>query len=436
MTLVESEIAVRALNPHSGSRAPRRLAATIGVHFTVDAFAFVIVALLPLLATSLSLVPWQVATLLAAGSICSGAIQPIVAWLTDLYDTRLFATLGLFVAVISIGLIGFVDSFAMLLVVQCLSSAGIGAFHPPAVAAAGHLSGKKRTLGVSCFFLAGMLGGVCGNTLSPLWVGVFSPMVGGEPMVGRGLRSLAFLMIPGLAAVVILGWAIHSAPHSHADAHKTHAELSEHERRLRWCAVALLFLSNVLRFTVNMILLYLYISWTERYVLARSGAGASSDSLGLEASTFFGVLVGSMQVGMGSIGLAAGFLLRARHEKAALVLMPAVGAAALVGAPFVDALPMGVAAATIVLAMLAGVGFGSMIPVSISLAQRLLPHRTGLASSLMLGGAWMFAATGPFIAKWAEGRFGLAGAFWFTAGVLVLSGLIVLALPGRVIREA
>jgi len=379
---------------------------------------------------------------LALGSVCSGVIQPIVAMLSDRYNTRLLGTIGFLVAVVSVSMIGFVNSFAMLLVVQCVSSAGIGAFHPPAAAAAGHLSGKKRTLGVSCFFLAGMLGGVCGNTLSPLWVNVFSPIIGGEPMVGRGLKSLAFFMIPGLAAVVILGWAIHNAPHSHADAHKNHAELSDRERRLRWFAVSLLYMSNVLRFTVNMILLYLYISWTERYVLARSGgglalgAGELSESLGLEASTFFGILVGSMQVGMGSIGLAAGFLLRTRHEKAALVLMPSVGAIALLGAPLVDGLPMGVAAAAIVLAMLAGVGFGSMIPVSISLAQRLLPHRTGLASSLMLGGAWMFAATGPFIARWAEGQFGLAGAFWFTAGVLVLSGLIVIALPGRVIREA
>ncbi len=436
MTTLEPDCAIEEAMGGGISRAPARLAATIGVHFSVDAFAFVIVALLPLLTTRLGLSNTEKATVLALGSVSSGLIQPIVAMLSDRYNTRLLGTIGFLVAVVSVGMIGFVNSFAMLLVVQCVSAAGIGAFHPPAAAAAGHLSGKKRTLGVSCFFLAGMLGGVMGNTLSPLWVDLFSPIVNGEPMVERGLKSLAFLIIPGVAAVVLLGWAIHKAPHAHADAHRVHAALSDEQRRLHWFAVSLLYVSNVLRFTVNMILLYLYISWAERSVLARSGAAELSDALGLEASTLFGILAGSMQVGMGSVGLAAGFLLRTHHEKAALVLMPVVGAVAIVGAPYVDGLPMGVAAAAVLLAILAGVGFGSMIPVSISLAQRLLPHRTGLASSLMLGGAWMFAATGPFIAKWAEERFGLEGAFWFTAGVLLLSGLVVIGLPGRVIREA
>jgi MFS transporter, FSR family, fosmidomycin resistance protein len=418
------------------SRAPGRLAATVGVHFTVDAFAFVIVALLPLLTTRLDLSNGQKAMVLALGSVSSGMIQPIVAMLSDRYNTRLLGTIGFLVAVVSVGMIGFVNSFVMLLVVQGVSAAGIGAFHPPAAAAAGHLSGKKRTLGVSFFFLAGMLGGVCGNTLSPLLVDLFSPIVNDQPMVERGLKSLAFLMIPGFAAVVLLGWAIHKAPHSHANAHKVHAELSDEQRRLRWFAVSLLYVSNVLRFTVNMILLYLYISWAKRYVLTGSGATALTDALGLEASTLFGVLAGSMQVGMGSIGLAAGFLLRKHHEKAAMVLLPVIGAVAIAGSPYVDGLPMGVAAAAVVLAILAGVGFGSMIPVSISLAQRLLPHRTGLASSLMLGGAWMFAATGPFVAMWAEGRLGLEGAFMFTAGLLLVAGLVVMGLPGRLVREA
>lgn len=436
MTLVEAEIVVRPLNPQSGGRAPGRLAATIGVHYTVDAFAFVIVALLPLLTTRLGLVPWQVATLLAAGSICSGAIQPIVAWLTDLYDTRLFATLGLFVAVISIGLIGFVDSFAMLLAVQCLSSAGIGAFHPPAAAVTGQLSGAKRTLGVSCFFLAGMLGGASGNLVSPLWVRSFTPVVDGTPMVVYGLRALVWFVIPGLMAVALLWWAIHDVPHAPVGARESHAMLSKRERRQRWFAVGLLYVSAALRFTANLALVYLYVKWTQQYTLAQAGATELTEALALRASAFNGVLQGSMPIGMGVGGLAAGFLLRAHHEKLALVLVPMLGAAAIMLAPVASDLRAGVIPAVIGIAIVAGMGFGAMVPVAISLAQRLLPHRTGLASSLMLGGAWMFAAVGPFFVDWAEGQFGLAGAFRLTAGVLVFSGLVVIGLPGRVIREA
>ena len=419
-----------------GGRAPGRLAATIGVHYTVDAFAFVIVALLPLLTTRLGLVPWQVATLLAAGSICSGAIQPLVAWLSDLYDTRMFATIGLFVAVISIGLIGFVDSFAMLLAVQCLSSAGIGAFHPPAAAVTGQLSGAKRTLGVSCFFLAGMLGSTSGNIVSPLWVRAFSPVVDGTPMVAYGLRALVWFVIPGLMAVALLRWAIHDVPHAPVGARESHAQLSESERRRRWSAVGLLYIGAALRFIANLALVYLYVKWTQQYTLAQAGATELTEALGLRASAFNGLLQGSMPIGMGVGGLAAGFLLRAHHEKVALVLVPMFGAAAIMLAPMAGDLRAGVIPAAMGIAMLAGLGFGAMVPVAISLAQRLLPHRTGLASSLMLGGAWMFAAFGPFFVDWAESRVGLRGAFMLTAAILLLSGLIGIALPGRTIRQA
>jgi MFS family permease len=120
---------------------------------------------------------------------------------------------------------------------------------------------------------------------------------------------------------------------------------------------------------------------------------------------------------------------------------------------------VGVAAGVAVCgAVLGGIGFGACIPLSMGLAQRMLPHRTSLASGLMLGGAWAFAFVGPMLAELVQNglsakasapgwllRFaeslpagpadalmnglGLDVAFFATAGTLLLAGVITLALP-------
>jgi MFS family permease len=89
--------------------------------------------------------------------------------------------------------------------------------------------------------------------------------------------------------------------------------------------------------------------------------------------------------------------------------------------------------------VLAGAGFGACIPVSLGLAQRMLPHRTSLASGLMLGGAWAFAFAGPLVAEWVQnglmGGLGLDAAFFVTAGALFVAGMISLALPSELMAR-
>ena len=85
--------------------------------------------------------------------------------------------------------------------------------------------------------------------------------------------------------------------------------------------------------------------------------------------------------------------------------------------------------------MVAGVGFAGIIPVTIALAQRLLPHRTALASGLMMGGAWGFAAVGPTIAQLLIDHVGLTHAYAVTAGVLLVAGGLSLALPGKLLAN-
>lgn len=447
------------------SRPATRATITIGTHFLVDVFSFVGVSLMPLLAVMLGMTTEQKALLLALGSLCSGVVQPIVAWVSDKFDTRVIGTLGFVVAVLCIGSFGLAQNFTQLAILYSVGAAGIGAFHPPAAAITGHLGGAKRSKYVAFFFLAGMVGGMTGNVLIPEYVAMMTPRVDGVPDTTSGLRSLLYLIPIGLLAAFVLAKATHSVAHRHNGAHATHTEWDAHEKRQRWFAVGVLYITNMLRFSVNMALVYLLVEWAGEITLIRNDAPMMTESLGIKASKLNGILQASMQVGMGGMGIVLGLILSAKYEKLAFIVFPILGSLALYLIPRSEMIAEGIEVPFAIFAtILTGVGFGAVIPVSISLAQRLLPHRTSLASGLMLGGAWMIAFTGPIIAElihkglenkpsapqwmldgagalpeWIgspllEGM-GLDAGFTCTAIVLLCAGLIAMALPGELVRR-
>ena len=459
MTTAPADSTITLRNGRATGRPVARAGWAIGVHSVCDFFSFMAISLIPLLTATLELSGPEVALLLGVGSITSGVAQPAVAWISDRYDTRAVGTLGLLVAVVCISNIGHAQNFWQLLVLHGVGSAGIGAFHPPAAAAVGRLSGVKRSLGMAVFFLAGMIGGMGGNILTPQIVRYLSLTPDGTVATARGLAMLSWFVVPGVLACVLLALAIHAVPHRHDASHAHHSSLAPAEQRRRWKAVGVLYVTGVIRFSVNMALVYLFAQWAERWAMRKFAATELTETIGLEASQINGPLQAMMQVGMGGVGLVLGLLLGARHEKAAFVISPVFGALVIALIPQADRFDPGSAVLiAYLLSILAGVGFGSVIPISMSLAQRLLPHRTSLASGLMLGGAWAFAFVGPMAAQVIHtgiaehellhrvvdvdalpgvivNGWGLDAAFYATACVLLLGGLIALRLPRALLVE-
>ncbi len=402
------------------SRTRLRMWTTIASHTVVDFFSFLVVPLLSVLEGEVRMSHLQGALLLAVGQVASGVIQPVVALASDRFDTRWLGTLGFLVAAVAIGLVGYAETFSQLLVLQILGAAGIGAFHPVAAAAVGHLAGPRRSLGIAWFYLAGMLGGVLGNVSAGHYVERFARSGGSTD---AGLKALLYLTPVGIAFVIALGLAIHGMPHRTHDAHTVHRALPEAERRKRWTGVWLLYAGNVLRFGVDVCLIQLIIRWTELMALDRSTGGVFTDAVRIDASQLNGPLQAAKQVGMGLGGVALGWWFHVRHERALLVVMPLVGAA------MVAALPYTGSAMALVVCALAGLGYGAVVPMTISMAQRLIPHRTSLASGLMMGGAWAVASVGSPISQRLSERFGLETAFLAVAVSLLFASLIGLLIP-------
>lgn len=448
----------------SESKPGLRAGVTIVTHFVVDVFSFVGVALLPLFAVLLDMPTEKKALLLALGSFCSGAIQPIVAWASDKFDTRALGTIGFVVAVLCIGNLGMATNFTQFAILYSLGAVGIGAFHPPAAAIVGHLGGSKRSMMIALFFLAGMSGGIIGNVFTPRYVEMMTPIVDGIPDTHAGVLTLRWFIPIGLAFALMLALTIHKVGHRHSSSGH-HVSWDAKERRQRWFAVGVLYVANMVRFSVNMALIYLLVELAGEITLGRSESAISDAQIGVQASQLNGLFQASMQVGMGSIGIILGFMLSARFEKLAFVVLPILGSFALFMIPRAELIADGAQVPVAIIGtILTGVGFGAVIPVSISLAQRLLPHRTSLASGLMLGGAWMLAFVGPIFAEIVHkgfaskpgtpeflmdaihllpdglsasllDGFGLSAGFTATAVALFIAGLISLLLPHKLIVE-
>lgn len=388
-----------------------RVVAIVLAHAIVDCVAVFIIPILSVLEGRLSMSHAQGALLIGVGSIASGLIQPVVALFADRLNTRWLGTLGMLVCVLAYCSVGYAQSFAALLALQVIGSAGSGAFHPVAAAATGQLSAHRRGLGLGVFFVAGMLGGIVGNAMTPGYVAKFS------------VESLIYIVPPGIMGACLLAWAVHATPHRASDATARHMARSVASRTQAWRGIAVLYLGNALRFSVNTMLVVLLIRWAEDAALREAGLTTLDAAVRQRAAAINGPLQAAMQVGMGLAGLALGTILAPRMEKFALIVGPIIGATIIVAFPHVpSSLAWGMAIG-------AGMAYAGLIPTTLSMAQRFLPHRTTMASALMLGGAWSVAALGPPIAQRLTASVGLEWSFAITGGMLAVSGLVSIVLP-------
>jgi len=418
--------------------ARRAYALLVASHTITDVYPQFIFSLAVALKGSLALGESQLKWLFAITPICSGLSQPLFAWLGDRWNTRAFGPLGLGVGAVCMSMIGFAENFWQLIALQIVGMIGIGVYHPIGSALAGTLgasalakpNGRRsaRSLGISIFFTAGMIGGFAG----PLVANGFNLRADGVLGVA-GMRWLGVMMVPGLLLAGAIWLATrhvqHRAPSPRAEAGPLEdALVSESERRRRRTGVTLLTICNALRFTTNIALFYLF---------ARLAEVRIPDAPDL-ASALHGHALSASQLGMGVTGLLAGWFVTAGRERGPMLLSSLLATPAILLMPWLEG--WGLLAA----AFVAAVGYFGVIPISIALAQRLLPHATGAAGSLMMGIGWAISALGPVYARAIEQWVGqatgdealaLRAAFFGVAGLILLSGLLSLLLSPSLLRE-
>ena len=142
-------------------------------HFTVDSYAGIIPVLFPLLIGRFHLSLATVGLVSLAYTGMASISQPLFGILADRFGTR-FTGVALAWTAATYAVLGFINSFPLLLALAFASGLGSGAFHPlGALDVRGLLPAWRRSLGMSVYVSAGTLGLAAGPLIGILVFGLF-----------------------------------------------------------------------------------------------------------------------------------------------------------------------------------------------------------------------------------------------------------------------
>lgn len=146
-----------------GEFQTERVVTIFGAHFIHDTYTAFVAPLLPLIIEKLSL------SLTMAGSLTAflqlpAILNPFIGYLADKVSLRYFLIFAPAVTATLICSLGIAPTYSVLAIILFLTGISVAAFHAPAPAMVGRISGNRVGKGMSIF----MAGGELGRTLGPL----------------------------------------------------------------------------------------------------------------------------------------------------------------------------------------------------------------------------------------------------------------------------
>ena len=326
-------------------------------HFTVDSYVGVIPILYPLLIGRFQLSLGTVGLVSLAYGGVAAISQPLFGLIADRFGTR-FTGLALAWTAITFSLVGFIDSFPLLLALALASGLGSGAFHPlGALDVHGLLATRRRSLGMSVYVTAGTVGVAAGPLIGILLFGAF------------GIHGTGLLVIPGLVTGGYLLWRMR-AQRSLAGAARRAVTQSQPVPVFALAAVIGVMMSR---------------SWTVNVFQAFTPTWYRQLGYGPE---FYGPLATTLVLAsaVGTVGCGS---LADRYGRRAVIIVtlvltiPAILLYTLYPGPWAFAT-----------AILIGFLAASTAPLLLLMAQQLMASRAGLASGLVMGLGFVTGAIG------------------------------------------
>src|SRR4030066_1509257 len=168
-----------------------RVLTIISAHFVHDTYSAFLAPLLPNLIEKLSLTYTQAGSLSTITQLPS-ILNPIIGYLDDKVNLRIFVILAPAVSATTMSCLGIVPNFLSLAILLFITGLSISAFHAPSPAMIARASGNQVGRGMSLYMAAGELGRTVGPLLAS-W-GVLTFTLGGMfPIAIPGwIASLAF----------------------------------------------------------------------------------------------------------------------------------------------------------------------------------------------------------------------------------------------------
>ncbi len=363
-------------------------------HFTNDLMGGVLPMLFPDIKERFDLDNAAVGLITLAYASASSLSQPFFGYVSDRFGRRWFVPIPLVWGACFVALIGFADSYALILVLAALAGIGSGAYHPLGASNAAAVSSERdRNTALSIY----TAGGTSGYALGPLVAVVFLAAFGTE---GTAVLFLPALLVAGL--IYTQSGRVERA--RAAVATVRHRETGPLELGILARVIGVV----MLRSWVIMAPLQFVAVWY--------------DDLGYR-SAFYGALVTTVIIS-GVIGTIGGGMLADRIGARRVIvssLLLGIGPLLLfAGVPGPIAFGAGA---------LLGICLDASLSVTLVAAQRLLPGRTGIASGVILGLGFITGGLGVPITGRLADEIGIQSAIASLSILAVLAAALAMTIP-------
>lgn len=327
-------------------------------HLAVDSYVGVIPVLYPLLIGRFHLSFATVGLVSLAYGGMAAVSQPLFGLLADRFGTRLTG-LTLVWTALTFALVGFVDSFPLLLALAMLSGLGSGAFHPlGALDVRALLPAWRRSFGMSIYVTAGTLGVALG------------PLIGILVFGALGVHGTGLLVVPGVATGGYLLWRMRGNVSAAARGAKAAASAP--------AGVPVFALAMVIGVMMSR-------SWTVNVFQAFTPTWYQQLGYG---PAFYGPLATTLVLAsaVGTVGCGT---LADRYGRRTVILVTLV-----LSVPAVLLYTMFPGPWAFLSAILIGFLAASTAPLMLLMAQQMMAARAGLASGLVMGLGFVTGAIG------------------------------------------
>jgi FSR family fosmidomycin resistance protein-like MFS transporter len=362
-----SESHAMAKGGGAGQKTAVAVLAAISVcHMLNDVIQSLILAIYPMLKTSLALDFAQIGFITFTFQATASVLQPLVGYVTDRYPTPYSLVLGMGSSLCGLVLIAFATTYAVVLAGAALIGMGSSVFHPESSRVARLASGGRHGTAQAVF----QVGGNFGTALGPL-LAAFIVLPYGQ----GAIAWFSVVALLGMALLAVVGsWygkALKLRPVSMSEERKAISELGR--RKVAKSILLLITLTFSKHFyLVSITSFYIF------YLIHTFNLPVQTAQLYL--FLFLGAVAAGTVIG-GPIGDRIG--------TRRVIWWSILGVL-----PFTLALPYAGLLGTAILSIIIGLILASAHPAIIVYAQSLLPGRVGMVAGLFFGLAFGVAGIG------------------------------------------
>ena len=332
-------------------------------HLVTDIYQGSLPAILPFVKDKLSLSYTMAGVLLMAANFTSSIVQPLFGHFSDKKEKALLLPLGCLVAGLGLSLASLPNSYGVLLLLVVVSGLGVAAYHPEGYKTASFFTGQNAATGMSVFSVGGNLGMALGPLFS---LGLIAYL---------GFANLPLMLIFALLFLLLLffqwGYLRNAKPLA-GQSRSSAAPAAPGAYLALFLVIATVVMRSWMQLGLMTYIPFYFIEHLKGDPLY-SGKLVSAFLLGGAAGTIFGSMLAD----------------RLGHKEYLVYSL-------LMTSLLSPLILLATGPLLFVVLTLVGMALISSFTVTIVMAQRLLPHRLGVASGLMVGfaiGAGGFGVT-------------------------------------------